>query len=29
MNEGVIWEEGTPDEIFANPKKEKTEKFLE
>ncbi len=29
MNDGVIWEEGTPDEIFVNPKKEETKNFLE
>lgn len=29
MNEGIIWEEGSPEEIFTNPKKEETEKFLE
>lgn len=29
MNNGVICEEGTPDEIFKNPKKEETKNFLE
>ncbi|MBQ9391566.1 MAG: amino acid ABC transporter ATP-binding protein [Lachnospiraceae bacterium] len=28
MDEGVIYEEGTPDEIFNNPKKEKTRQFI-
>ena len=28
MNNGVIEEEGTPDEIFNNPKKERTKEFL-
>ena len=28
MNEGVICEEGTPDEIFTNPKNERTREFL-
>ena len=28
MKDGVIWEEGTPDDIFANPKKEETKEFL-
>lgn len=28
MNNGVIKEEGTPDEIFNNPKKERTREFL-
>ncbi|WP_297712568.1 amino acid ABC transporter ATP-binding protein [Clostridium sp.] len=28
MNNGVIEEEGTPDEIFNNPKKERTREFL-
>ena len=28
MNEGVICEEGTPEEIFGNPKKEETKDFL-
>lgn len=29
MNNGVMWEEGRPNEIFVNPKKEETKKFLE
>lgn len=29
MKDGVICEEGSPDEIFNNPKKEETMKFLE
>ncbi len=28
MNNGIIEEEGTPDEIFNNPKKERTREFL-
>mgnify|MGYP002623999425 CR=1 FL=1 len=28
MDEGVIYEEGRPDEIFENPKKEKTRQFI-
>ena len=28
MDEGVIYEEGTPEEIFKNPKKEKTRQFI-
>ena len=28
MDEGVIYEEGTPDEIFENPKKPKTIQFI-
>lgn len=28
MDEGVIVEEGTPDEIFTNPKEERTKQFL-
>ena len=28
MDEGVIYESGTPDQIFDNPKKEKTRKFI-
>ena len=28
MNEGVIYEEGTPEEIFEHPKKEKTREFI-
>ncbi len=28
MDEGVIYEEGTPDEIFDNPKREKTRAFV-
>lgn len=28
MKDGVIWEEGTPEDIFANPKKEETKEFL-
>ncbi len=29
MDEGVIYEEGTPDEIFENPKKAKTKAFIQ
>ncbi len=29
MDEGGIYEEGTPDEIFDNPKKEKTRRFIQ
>lgn len=29
MDEGCIYEEGTPDEIFLNPKREKTRKFIQ
>ena len=28
MDEGVIYEEGTPEQIFENPKKEKTMQFI-
>ena len=28
MDQGKIWEEGTPDSIFTNPKKERTWQFL-
>lgn len=28
MDEGIIYEEGTPEEIFTNPKKEKTRQFV-
>ena len=28
MDEGVIVEEGTPEEIFGNPKEERTISFL-
>lgn len=28
MDEGVIYEEGTPEEIFENPKREKTQFFI-
>ena len=28
MNNGIIEEEGTPEEIFNNPKKERTREFL-
>lgn len=28
MSDGIITEQGTPDEIFNNPKNEKTQKFL-
>lgn len=28
MDEGIIYEEGTPEEIFDNPKKEKTRQFI-
>jgi len=28
MDEGLIYEEGTPEEIFGNPKKEKTRSFV-
>ena len=29
IDEGIIMEEGTPDEIFNHPKKERTKEFLE
>lgn len=29
LDEGIIMEEGTPDEIFEMPKKERTKKFIE
>ena len=29
MDEGLIYEEGTPDEIFENPKREKTRIFIQ
>jgi putative lysine transport system ATP-binding protein len=28
MNEGRIWEQGTPEEIFGNPQKQETKDFL-
>ena len=28
MNEGVICEQGTPEEIFGNPQKQETKEFL-
>ena len=28
MNEGYIWEQGTPEEVFGNPQKQETEDFL-
>ena len=28
LNEGIIYEEGTPDQIFDNPQKEKTQSFI-
>ena len=28
MNEGVICEEGTPEEVFGNPQKQETRDFL-
>jgi putative lysine transport system ATP-binding protein len=28
MNEGIVHESGTPDEIFTNPKLERTKEFL-
>ena len=28
MNDGIIFEEGTPQEIFRNPKKEATKIFI-
>lgn len=28
MNQGIILEEGTPDEIFMNPKQPRTKEFL-
>lgn len=28
MDEGIIYEEGAPDEIFSNPKREKTKVFI-
>ena len=28
MDQGVIAEQGTPDEIFNNPKQERTKQFL-
>ncbi len=28
MNEGYIWEQGTPEEIFGNPQKQETKDFL-
>jgi polar amino acid transport system ATP-binding protein len=29
MDEGVIVEEGSPDEFFGNPREDRTRKFLE
>ena len=28
LDEGVLYEEGTPQEIFENPKREKTRQFI-
>ena len=28
MEEGIIYEDGTPDEIFNNPKEKRTQEFL-
>ena len=28
IDEGIVMEEGTPDEIFLNPKNERTKSFL-
>ena len=28
MNEGIILEEGSPEEIFTNPKNQRTKDFL-
>jgi polar amino acid transport system ATP-binding protein len=28
MDEGVLVEEGTPDEVFDNPREERTRRFL-
>jgi len=28
MNEGYIWEQGTPEEVFGNPQKQETKDFL-
>lgn len=28
MRDGVIWEEGTPQQIFENPQKAETQEFL-
>ena len=28
MNEGYIWEQGTPEEVFGNPQKQETRDFL-
>ena len=28
MDEGIIYEDGTPEQIFENPQKEKTKKFI-
>jgi len=29
MDEGIIMEEGTPDEIFNHPKNQRTKEFLD
>ena len=29
MDKGVIAEEGTPEEVFGNPKNERTRQFLQ
>ena len=29
IDQGVIVERGTPDDIFTNPKEERTQRFLE
>ena len=28
MNEGYIWEQGTPEQVFGNPQKQETKDFL-
>ena len=28
MEEGIIYEDGTPEEIFNNPKEKRTQEFL-
>ena len=28
MNKGIVWEEGTPDQIFNHPSKQETKDFL-
>jgi putative lysine transport system ATP-binding protein len=28
MKDGIVWDEGTPEQIFVNPQKQETKEFL-